>query len=115
MHCYAKGTNCLSLKIVASLSQSPLITFLAPVCGYCSLFFLQAQFFLNNTLVVEQSKHHLSDLGFYQQNCMGFHDYIILHLKIHILGRKVKIGSYEKMPTIYYVHPRKGQEGPEER
>jgi hypothetical protein len=46
---------------------------------------------------------------------MGFHDDIILHLKTHILGRKVKMGNSEKMPTIYYVHPRKGQEGPEGR
>jgi hypothetical protein len=34
---------------------------LAPVCEYCSLFFLQAQFFLKNTLVIEENKHHLSD------------------------------------------------------
>jgi hypothetical protein len=46
---------------------------------------------------------------------MGFRDDITLHLKTHILGRKVKMASYEKMPTIYYVHPRKGQEGPEGR
>jgi len=46
---------------------------------------------------------------------MGFHDDIILHLKTHILGRKVNMGSYEKMPTICYVHSRKGQEGPEGR
>ena len=61
MYCYAKRTNCLSLKIVVSLSKSALITFLAPVCEYCSLFFLQTHFFLNNTLVIEKSKHHLSD------------------------------------------------------
>jgi len=46
---------------------------------------------------------------------MGFRDDIILHLKTHILGRKVKMASYEKMPTIHCVHPRKGQEGPERR
>lgn len=61
LHCYAKGTNCLSLKIVVSLSKPASITFLAPVCEKCSLFFLQAQFFLNNTLVIEESKHQLSD------------------------------------------------------
>jgi len=40
---------------------------------------------------------------------MGFHDDIILHLKTYILGRKVKMASYEKMPTIYYVHPTKAK------
>jgi hypothetical protein len=44
---------------------------------------------------------------------MGFSNDIILYLQTHTLGRKVKMGSYEKMPTIYYVHPRTGQEGPE--
>jgi len=51
-------------------------------------------------------------LGFTSKTIMGFYD-IILHLKTYILGRKVKMGSYEKMPTICYVHPRKGQEDPE--
>jgi hypothetical protein len=46
---------------------------------------------------------------------MGFCDDIILHLKTHILERKVKMGSYEKMHTIYCIHPRKGQESPERR
>jgi hypothetical protein len=42
---------------------------------------------------------------------MGLSYDIILHLKTHILGRKVKMGSHEN--EIYYVHSTTGHESPE--
>jgi len=43
---------------------------------------------------------------------MAFRNDIILHLKTHILRTKVKMGSYEKMPTMFTLEEaKKAQRG----
>lgn len=115
MHCYAKGTNCLSLKIVVSLSKSASITFLAPVCEHCSLFFLQAQLFLNNTLVIKESKYHLSDSWLLPAKLYGLSWWYYFTFEDIHTGKKSENGKLWKDANNLLCSPYKGQEGPEGR
>jgi hypothetical protein len=95
MHCYVKGTNCLSLKIVAPLSKSD-SNFLAPVCWIqYLLLFLQAQFFLNHTLFIKESNHHHSEPWFLPAKLYGPWWWYYSPLEDTYTGKKVKTGNYE--------------------